>query len=101
MMPTGVQHILVWILRQGGGATAGGSLPFPRWGWGTIFLEGHLCYSRRTAELVVNHSRRFYESPRSIATLCSVSRGTANLEKGKIGESQTHLSILLGDSTNL
>ncbi len=38
-------------------------------------------HSRRTAELVVNHSRRFYESPRSIDTLCNVSRRTANPEE--------------------
>jgi hypothetical protein len=31
-------------------------------------------YSRWTAELFVNHFRRFYESPRSIDTLCSISR---------------------------
>jgi hypothetical protein len=52
-------------------------------------------------ELVVNHSRRFVESPRSIDTFFSVSRRTANLEKRKIGEPGTQLSILLGDSTNL
>jgi hypothetical protein len=33
--------------------------------------------SRRTAELVVNHSQRFHKSPRSIDTLCSVSPRTA------------------------
>ena len=41
-------------------------------------------HSRRTAELVINHSRRFYESPRSIDSLCSVSQRTANREKGKL-----------------
>ncbi len=58
-------------------------------------------HSQRTAELVINHSRRFVESPRSIDTLCSVSRRTANPEYRKIGEPRTQLSILLGDSTNL
>jgi hypothetical protein len=64
----------------------------------TYVVEEH---SRRTAELVVNHSPRFIESPRSIDMLCSVSRRTANPEKRKIGEMQTQLSILLRDSTNL
>jgi hypothetical protein len=50
------------------------------------------------AELVVNHSRRFYDSPKSIDTLCSVSQRTANPEKRKIREPRTQLSILLGDS---
>ncbi len=36
--------------------------------------------SRRTAELVFNHSRKFYKSSRSIDTLYSVSRRTANPE---------------------
>jgi hypothetical protein len=46
-------------------------------------------------EVVVNHSRRFLESPRSIDTLCSVSQRTATPEKRKIGEQRTRLSILL------
>jgi hypothetical protein len=58
-------------------------------------------HSRRTAELVVNHSRRFYESLRSIDTLCSISGRTANPEKRKNGKLLTQLSILLGDFTNL
>jgi hypothetical protein len=58
-------------------------------------------HSRRTEELVVNHSRRFYESPRSIDTFCNVSRKTAYPDKRKIGEPRTQLSIHLGDSTNL
>jgi hypothetical protein len=57
-------------------------------------------HSRRTAELVVNHSWRFYESPRLIYTHCSFSLRTANLEKRKIGELRTQLSILHGDSMN-
>jgi hypothetical protein len=57
--------------------------------------------SWRTTELVVNHSRKFVESPRSIDTLCSVSRRTANPEERKIEEPQTQLSVLLGDSMNL
>jgi hypothetical protein len=46
--------------------------------------------------MVVSHSRRFvefYESPRSIDTLCSVSRRTANPEERKIGELRTQLSF--------
>ncbi len=58
-------------------------------------------HSRRTAELVVNRSWRFYEAPRSIDTLCSISWRTANPEKRKIREPQTQLSILLRDSTYL
>jgi hypothetical protein len=50
-------------------------------------------HSRRTVEFVVNHSRRFAESPRSMDTLCSVSRRTANPEERKIGETRTQLSI--------
>jgi hypothetical protein len=41
-------------------------------------------HSRRTAALVVNYSRRFYESLRSIETLCSISWRTTNSEKGKL-----------------
>jgi hypothetical protein len=48
-----------------------------------LFVEEH---SRRTEELVVNYSRRFSESRRSIDTLCSISLGTTNPEKRKIGE---------------
>ncbi len=58
-------------------------------------------HSRRTAELVVNHSRRFYESQISNDTLCNISRKTANPEKRKIGDPQIQLSILFGDSTNI
>jgi hypothetical protein len=54
-----------------------------------------------TTELVVNHSRRFYESSRSIDTFCSISRRTAYPEKSKIGEPRTQLLIHLGDFTNL
>jgi hypothetical protein len=54
-----------------------------------------------TAELVVNHSRRFIESSRSVDTLCTVSWRTANPEKRKTGEPWTQLLILLEDSTNL
>ncbi len=57
--------------------------------------------SPRTGDSVANHSRRFYDSPRKIFTLSSVSRRTANQKSTKIGELQAQLPILLWDSKNL
>jgi hypothetical protein len=50
--------------------------------------------------VVVNYSRRFYKSPRSIDTFAAFLGGPLTQER-KIGELWTELSILLGDSTNL
>ncbi len=58
-------------------------------------------YSQRTAKQVGYHSRRYHESLRSIDTLGRVSRRTTNTVKRKIGEPQSQMSILLGDSMNL
>jgi hypothetical protein len=60
-------------------------------------------HSRRTTELVVNHSRRFYESLKHelLTPFVAFLGRTDNLEKRKIGEPQTQESILLGDSMNL
>ncbi len=56
-------------------------------------------HSRRTAVLVVNYSRRSYESPRSIDTFAAFLRGPLTQKKGKL-ENRTQLSILLGDFMN-
>ncbi len=54
--------------------------------------------SPRTGDSVANPSQRFYESPRNIFTLSSVSRRTASQKFTKIGEPQAKLPILFRDS---
>ncbi len=57
--------------------------------------------SPRTGDSVANYSRKFYDSPRNIYTLSSVSRITANQKSTKIEEPQAQLPILLWDSEKL
>jgi hypothetical protein len=52
-------------------------------------------HSPRTGDSVANHSRRFYDFPRNISTLSSVSRRTANQKSTKIGEPHAQLLIVL------
>ncbi len=69
--------------------------PFPRTG------DSVADHSPRTGDSVANHSWRFYNSPRNISTLSSVSWRTANQKSTKIGEPQAQLPIILRDSKNL
>ncbi len=50
-----------------------------------------------TGDSVANPSQRFYESPRNIYTLSSVSRRNTNQKSTKIGELQAQMPILLRD----
>ncbi len=51
--------------------------------------------SLRIGDSVANPCQRFYESPRNIYTLRSVSQRTANQKSTKIGEPQAQLPILI------
>ncbi len=57
--------------------------------------------SQRTGDSVANPSQKFYESPRIIYTLSSISRRSAYQNFTKIREPLTQLPILLRDSKNL
>ncbi len=93
-------------LREGLATVDSVANPFPRT-WDSVAnpfpRTGDLVAnpSPRIGDTVANHSRRFYNSPRNIYTLISVSRRTANQKSTKIGEPHAHLPILIRDSKNL